>query len=259
MRKIVLGIVGFILLLGLSIIGVAFSARGSMEEMRGQNLLFLITDGEVELAVGYEVNERKSFFVDPTEVSADPEELVGGEVTGIFGIGEEGAYERRIVIGRTVVIRVGVIEKMVDIIGGVDVASEEDAPVQFSTHLTGSQVADIIREESLGTSGSWKVSYLDPLTHNVVTKELEGSEFEDLLVEKRIVPEDGWKLKLAVLKWVAEDLLEKTEADEGLARRVLGALLSSYKKGEIATYPSNTLTRLAGMAPTGIIEKILLG
>jgi hypothetical protein len=263
MGKIVIGILILFLLIGASTGAIVYSLKNDLETMQNQNILFLIVDetsnNEIEVGLGSAVTERgrENFLVNAEKINSEPMHVVGSEINGIFGTGENELYTKSVVIHRVVVIQAVVLEKIVDTIGGIDVKLEVSKEVSVSKHLTGEEVANLLRGENLAGTGTWEVTFLNPLTHALETRRLEGEEVYNFIIEK-IPPDKPWLIKIGMLKWTVDSIMEKTEGNKELTAKILESAFNSYKTGAIQTYPSNTLTKIIKIIPVGLIKDRIL-
>ena len=250
-----------ILILGGAGIGVAvLGIKSSLEEMKTQDVLFLVTDGkDVEVAIGFMIEQKIPVAINPGDIqglytSSGPASLIGEELGGFPLSGDLMDGERifretkPVSFQRIVTVEASVIGDIVERAGGIRLQFE-GAGVKLSKDMTDEDVMGIITGDDLSGSGRWTIMFKNPLSGREEMREIDGSDIESL-AETFNIDLETWVIKIAVLGGVGEQIgkMDRDSRKEGIK-----TLIDAYKDGRIKTYPQNAVTRIAKFAPAGLI------
>ncbi len=252
--------------LGLTALGV----KNNIEEMKTQDVLFLVTGGkggeDVEVAIGIIMEQKTPVVINPGDIpgpyaSSGPASLIGEKLQGFPLSGDsfdkERPFQQKTTASfqRVVTVDSSVIGDIVKDTGGVELRFEGGG-FKLSKDMTGEEVMTVLTGTGLSGSGTWTITIVNPFTGKEETREMDGDELETLAKTFNIGL-DTWAIKIAVLGGVGDRIGKMDAASQ---KDAIKTLINAYKDGRIKTYPSNTVTRLAKFAPTDtVVDRLIAG
>ncbi len=258
--------------------GLGFTALGiknNIEEMKTQDVLFLVTGGEdggdgknmedVQVAIGIIMEQKAPVVINPADIqgayaSSGPVSLIGEKLQGFPLSGDsfdkERPFQQKTAASfqRVVTVDASVIGDIVEGVGGVELRFE-GGDFKLSKDMTKKEVMTVLTGDGLSGSGTWTITIVNPFTGKDETREMDGDELETLAKTFNIGL-DTWAIKIAVLGGVGDRVGKMDDASQ---KEAIKTLINAYKDGRIKTYPSNSVTRLAKFAPTDTVVDKLIG
>lgn len=282
--KIIIGIIIFLVVLGVGVGSLVISAGKDAEAIQNDNILFLIVDetneNEVEFGFGFSagrMDDGPRMIDIKTEVQGQALEnmfqsgsletncnsLLNQEIS-MLDISESGARtDTKEKFQRVSLIPTSFFGKLFAMVseGGMDVQlGDEGDDMQITRHLTSEEALDMLRREELPGTGKWNLAGVTPATGEEMTREIGDEELMTYVQQNPVINSEEYAMamiKMMIFGSVMDSSDKKSgtgPSSEDKAPAHVLLFIEEFKNGNIKVCPDSGLTRIAKIVPMSLIN-----